>query len=182
MAREIWIRADAYGIEFDEMGNFRVRATCGLHDLAQGDLLWASFASVSDIPRLECRARGIVNSSNTALVMLKDGSYAPLGRADGKAEIVAGMQFRTIRNEMSRDHGIDFLPSKANAEKWCLLMSRFRGTKGTMMDILAYNHVRFEHLDAKRLAYIYTALSALSLRNVDEMLEIPPDVRAMFQG
>lgn len=173
MAREIWIKADVYGLISEDEG-VKPLARCGLHETG-GELIFAPPVIAQELRALECWARGIINSSNTALVEIKD-SYAPLGKADGEAHTEFGMQVRGIRNEFSRDHPLEYLSSRSHAEKMCLLKRNFRGTRYNLAEILAHNNMKPEYMDVRKLSHLAALVDAYAMRNIGEVIELPKNI------
>lgn len=173
MAREIWLRAKVYSV-IVEKGELRPLARCGLHQTGP-NLIWAAPCLALDIESLECWARGIVNSSNTALVELEQG-YAPLGRADGPARVEYGMQVRELTNEISRDGAIEFLPERKHAEKMCLLRSKFPGISHDLADILLENGLKPEYLDVRQLNHLATVVRMICRERQCGSVTLPDEI------
>lgn len=175
MAREIWIRAEVYGITTLNDGSLRPLARCG-HCETGADLVHSGYDDVNRIHLLECWARGIVNSSNNVLVHTHNGTYAPLGKADGTAKTVYGMQMREIRNDFSRDKPIEFLPSKENAERMCKLNQRYSGHEDSLGEILVCNSIKPDLLTLKQLVFLNNMVEALFRKICREPIELDKSV------
>ncbi len=67
MAREVWIKADVYGLETLKDGTLKPVARCGHYETGP-EIVWAVLDAASRLHDLECWAKGIVNSSNNLLV------------------------------------------------------------------------------------------------------------------
>lgn len=175
MAREIWIKAEVYGVTTHNDGGLKPLARCG-HCETGTELVHSGYDTVNRLHGLECWARGIVNSSNTALVHTQNGSYAPLGKADGPAKTVFGMQVREVRNEFSRDKAIEFVSAKEHAEKMCRLRQRFAGHDDDLAAILACNSLRPETLNLKQLIFLTNMVEAIFKKFNHDPIELAQSV------
>ena len=173
MAREIWLKAKVFSLVLENDG-MRPLATCGHHNTGSR-LVWARPCMISELPGLECWARGIINSSNTALVELDNG-YAPLGKADGPTLVEFGMQVRELRNDMSRDEPIVFLPERKHAEKMCLLHRKFCGLPFDLAEILSQNRLKPEYLDIRQLGHIATVVEMLTRERLCMEIQLPEEL------
>lgn len=173
MAREIWLKASVYSLFF-ENGEIAPLARCGHYETGP-NLVWARPALADDLPELECWAKGIVNSSNTALLELKNG-YAPVGRADGTTKVAYGVQIREIRNEMSRDGVILSVPDRACAEKLCYLNTRFPGIRDALADILKANKIKPEYFDARQLGHICALVRKIGRESLCKDVKVPAEI------
>lgn len=175
MAREIWLKAKVHGLETLNDGTLKPLASCG-HCETGPEIVWAPFAAVSQLPELECWAKGIVNSSNNVLVHTNNNSYAPLGKADGPAKTVFGMQVREARNDFSRDKAIEFLPTKDNAERMCRLRQKFCGHAEDLATILLANGVKPDLLSHKQLVFVANMVEATLLKDFRKEIELDKSV------
>lgn len=177
MAREIWLKAEAHGLETLKDGSLRLLARCG-HCETGPDLVHAPFDSVNRLHELECWAKGIVNSSNNVLVRTNNDGFAPLGKADGPARTEFGMQIREARNEFSRDNPIEFLPSKENAERMCRLRQKFCGHGEDLAVILAANSIKPDLLSLKQLIFLANMVEATLMKGFNTHIELDQSVQA----
>lgn len=159
MAREVWIKADVYGLETLKDGTLKPVARCGHYETGP-EIVWAVLDAASRLHDLECWAKGIVNSSNNLLVHICPDGYAPLGKADGPAKPVFGMQIREARNDFSRDKPIEFLPSKECAERMCRLRQKFCGLEDDLSCILITNGIKPDLLTLKQLVFLANMIDA----------------------
>ena len=141
-----------YGLETLKDGTLKPVARCG-HYGDRPEIVWALLDAASRLHDLECWAKGIVNSSKTFLyiLVLMD---TPLGKADGPAKPVFGMQIREARNDFSRDKPIEFCLPRECAERMCRLRQKnFAALKMICPCILITNGIKPDLLTLKQLVF-----------------------------
>lgn len=175
MAREVWLKSRVCGLETLKDGTLKPLAMCA-HVATGPELVWAPFDAVSRLHELECWARGIVNSSNNVLVHTANAGYAPLGKADGPARKVFGLQIREARNDFSRDKAIEFLPTKDNAERMCRLQQKFCGQEDNLAKILELNGIKPDFLSLKQLVFLANMVEATLKKTFKDTIHLEKSI------
>lgn len=157
MAKNIWIRASFKGCQLVS-GRINLEITCGHHN-AIGEAIHAHAVTLADIKTLVCFSKGMLNSSQNALVQIADG-WAPIGKLSTRFELRYGVSVRRIINDFSRDGDIECVDSKEDAEKLCLLSQRFPCCSLTLMDIAKDNNFDIDRISARALRSLKNAIDS----------------------
>lgn len=157
MAKNIWIRASVTGCQLAS-GRLNPEISCG-HHRATGEAVYSRAANISDLNNLMCFSKGMVNSSQNALVQVEDG-WAPIGRLNAKFDLRHGVRVHKIINDFSRDGDIECVESKDDAEKLCLLAQRFPCCQFTLLDIALDNRLDVDRISARSLRSLKNAVDS----------------------
>lgn len=157
MAKHIWIRSEIKGCQFAG-GRMILEISCGHHH-SVAEMVHAHTADLADLPNILCFTRGMINSSQNALVQISDG-WAPLGKLSTKFELIHGVTVRKIINDFSRDGDIDAIESREDAEKLCLLSDRFPCCKFSLLEIAKSNKFDIERISARALRSLKNAINS----------------------
>ncbi len=167
MAKAIWIRAEIRGCEFIS-GRLNLDIVCGHHS-AVGESVHARAISVQGLKNTVCFTRGMVNSSQNALVQIADG-WAPIGKLVSKFEYRHGISIHRIVNDFSRDGDIECVDSRDDAEKLCLLSQRFPCCALSLAEIALANGFNIDRISARALRSLKSVIDAKI-----ERFQISPD-------
>lgn len=157
MAKNIWIRAEIRGCQFVG-GRLILEISCGHHH-STGEAVHAHALTPLDLPNILCFTRGMVNSSQNALVQIADG-WAPLGKLSTKFELRYGVTVHKIINDFSRDGDIDAIDAREDAEKLCLLSDRFPCCRLSLLEIARSNRFDIDRISARVLRSLKNAIDS----------------------
>lgn len=130
--KEAWIQAKVTGICI-KGEQIILQAECMHYPAAE--IVASRPFMISDINEIECWAKGIINSSGNILVCLEGGGFAPVGRETGKNKVCEGITVCLASNELSRDIPPNYVRTKTEAEKLCLLHQVLSPNGWTVADI-----------------------------------------------
>lgn len=157
MAKNIWIHATIRGCQF-ATGRVNLDIVCG-HHASIGESVHAQAVTVRDLRDLVCFTRGMLNSSQNALVQIADG-WAPIGKLSTRFDLRHGVSVRKIINDFSRDGDIDCVSSKEDAEKLCLLSQKFPCCQLTLLEIAKGNNFDVDRISARSLKSLKNAIDS----------------------
>lgn len=178
MAKTIWIRAKIKGCNI-LTGKLEMDVLCGNYN-AIGETIHPRPIELSELPNLICYIKGMVNSSQNALVRAGE-SWGPLGRLSNRFELKHGVAVYQIVNEFSRDGNIDCVSAREDAEKLCLLEQKFPGCQWSLLRISEFNGLHIDRLTAQGLKTLDMAVTN-KLRKYaisDKELQMDDRVKAM---
>lgn len=170
MSKEIWLKAEVSGFSI-KGGRLAPIAHCG-HHLVEDSMVHAALADVNSAADLECWVKGMVNSSNNILVRGDDGVLAPLGKGDGDTHMRYGMLINTARNEYSRDKSIQYVFSKKEAQRICLLEQRYPGcdfNTAALAEALGFEPARMPDKALSQLVHVFNARLSLKKRTLENI-------------
>lgn len=177
MAKEIWIKAEIRGCHLLK-GQLGMEMGCGNFP-AEGEAVHASPVQLRDLPKLCCFVKGMLNSSQSALVRTRE-TWAPLGRMSARFEMRHGVSVHRIVNEFSRDGDIDCVATRDDAEKLCLLSQKFPCCSRSLLQIAQDNGFDIARLSARGLKTLELAVwNMLQKLEVSAQLKVDDRVRAM---
>lgn len=157
MAKNIWIRAEIRGCQFVG-GRVQLEIICEHHH-STGENVHAHAATITEMPTILCFTRGMVNSSQNALVQIADG-WAPLGKLSTKFELRHGVTVHKIINDFSRDGDIDAIDTREDAEKLCLLSERFPCCQLSLLEIAKNNKFDIDRISTHSLRSLKNAIDS----------------------
>lgn len=155
MAKNIWINATIKGCAV-AAGKVEMQMTCGNFP-AYGDCIYTTPNELKELPKLTCFVKGMVNSSQNALVRTED-SWGPLGRMSTRFDLKHGVPVHRIVNNFSRDGDIDCVQSRDDAEKLCLLTRQFPYCPLSLLQIAEMNDFDIERITARGLKTLELAI------------------------
>lgn len=157
MAKNIWIRASIKGCQFAS-GRLNLDIVCGHHHTI-GESVHAHAVGIPDLQTLVCFTKGMLNSSQNALVQIADG-WAPIGKLSTRFELRDGVSIRRIINDFSRDGDIESVDSREDAEKLCLLSQRFPCCQLSLLEIAKENNFEVDRISARVLRSLKNAVDS----------------------
>ncbi len=178
MAKNIWIRARISGCTFAG-GKQEMNVICGNFQ-AIGEAVYALPVNLKDLPSCACFIKGMLNSSQNALVRTFD-SWGPLGRLSTRFDYKNGVSVYHITNNFSRDGDLECVTSRDDAEKLCLLSQRFPCCDLDLAQIAVANGLDLDRLSARGLKTLELAVQN-KLRHFaldKDALQMDDRVRAM---
>lgn len=157
MAKNIWIRAEVKGCQFIS-GRLTLDIVCGHHS-SIGESLHAHAVNIQGLKSLACFTKGMLNSSQNALVQIADG-WAPIGKLSTRFELQHGVSVRKIINDFSRDGDIECVETRDDAEKLCLLSQRFPCCQYSLLEIAKENNFDIDRISARALRSLKNAIDS----------------------
>ncbi len=94
----------------------------------------------------------------------------PLGKADGPAKPVFGMQIREARNDFSRDKPIEFCLPKNVRNVCAVCAKKFCGLEDDLSCILITNGIKPDLLTLKQLVFLANMIDATLKKNTRVLL------------
>lgn len=155
MGKAIWIRASIRGCQFTS-GRLSLDIVCG-HHATTGEAVHAHARSVRELCAIACFTKGMLNSSQNALVQIEDG-WAPIGKLSSHFELRHGVSIRRIVNDFSRDGDIECVTAKEDAEKLCLLSQQFPCCQYSLIQIAEANGLDIDRISSRALRSLYNAI------------------------
>lgn len=155
--KEAWIKATVTGCT---LGGSKpgLHVECG-HHLAE-DFIAAKPYLYENLEKTECWAKGIINSSGNILVRLAGGGFAPVGKETSKTTLRHGVSVFVAVNDLSRDEPPEYVKSRADAEKLCLLSQVVSPRGWTVAEIAKASGVDCERLRGMAIQNLVRAVLA----------------------
>ena len=178
MAKTVWIRARIKGCTISD-GKAEMNVLCGNFN-ALGESIFTRPLELKDLPAMPCFIKGMINSSQNALVRAGD-SWGPLGRMTSRFELKNGVGVYHIVNDFSRDGDIECVITRDDAEKLCLLEQGFPCCELSLKEIAELNELNVERLSAQALKTLeHAVVNRLRKHPIPaEALRMDDRVRAM---
>lgn len=172
MAKTIWLRATIKGCHFNA-GRLNLDITCGLHAVT-GEAVHAHSVHLRELEKVACFIKGMLNSSQNALVPISDG-WAPVGKLSSRFEFQHGVSVKRIVNDFSRDGDIECVDTRDDAEKLCLLSQRFASCSADLLAIAEANDFNIEQISVRALRSLKNAVDARIARHDIPLEELKLD-------
>lgn len=167
--KDAWIKAQIIGASM-KAGQLALHVECCHHEAAE--FVSARPYLFENIPATECWAKGIINSSGNILVKLPDGGFAPVGKETSKSTLLHGISVFTAANELSRDTPPEYIKSRVEADKLCLLAQVVSCRGWTVADIAKNSGLDLSRIKGASLQTLLRAVLAEMTRQVTAM-ELP---------
>lgn len=159
--KEIWLTASVVSI-FTKGSQIALQAACAKHN---AETIVHSRPFLADkMNTIKCFAKGIINSSGNILICLADGGFAPVGKETGKSRLVHGVSVFSIINDLSRDVPPEYVRSKADAEKLCILGQVVSCRGWTVEDVAKESGIDCSRLKLTSLQNLLRAVQAEVIR------------------
>lgn len=155
MGKEIWIRANVKGCIL-AAGRINLEFSC-VHHISTAETLHARPHELDALRELVCFTKGMLNSSQNALIQISDG-WAPIGKLSTRFELRNGVSVRKIVNDFSRDGDIECVESREDAEKLCLLSQRFPCCRLSLAEIARANDFDIDRISTRALRSLNNAV------------------------
>lgn len=155
MAKDIWIRASVKGCSLSS-GRLSLEIVC-MHHVSVAETIHANAPDLSALRDLVCFTKGMLNSSQNALIQIASG-WAPIGKLSTRFELRNGVSVRRITNDFSRDGDIECVETREDAEKLCLLSQRFPCCLPNLADIAKANGFEVDRISVRALRALKNAV------------------------
>lgn len=161
--KETWIKAQVIGAGM-KSGQLTLHVECYHHEVAE--FVSARPYLFEDLAKTECWAKGIINSSGNILVKLPDGGFAPIGRETSKSNLVYGVSVFTAANDLSRDTPPEYIKSRVEADKLCLLAQVVSCRGWTVADIAKNSGLDLSRIKGANLQTLLRAVLGEMTRQI----------------
>lgn len=166
--KEIWIESQITGASCNG-SNISLNAQC-CHYTPQ-EIIHATPGHASKLGTTVCFAKGIINSSGNILVEVSEGGFAPVGKVCNKMRRFHGVQMHGMINDLSRDKTPEYVKSREDAEKICLLLREI-GDRAVCDELLNAG-ADLEKMNSAALKKVSIILESAYLRKIKEPLDLP---------
>lgn len=153
MSKEIWLRGSVDSLVF-EKGKPVIKATCAYHDIEPENTIHPVITDIKKLVDMACYVKGMINSSGNVLVYCKNGDLAPIGKVSKNQHVEHGVTVLVVTSDYSRDKPVEYVRSREDAERLCLMAEGFEGQDFDMERVCEINHINTHRASIKMLQNI----------------------------